>query len=565
VTGETILRTKLKWLTGLRVVVVTVFLGLFLALNTGTSGHEASRLFAALIVGTYALTIVYALALKWLNSKWDQLVAGIQITGDLACITSVVASTGGIESPFTFLYPIAIITGTMLLGRNGGLASTIAAATIYAAVAWPSLVDQDGATWWTHRGEVASMMLRMLAFVAVFLLSNHLVAAAADAVLRLEERESGFRALSAFHENIVQSMSSGLFTADLEGRVTSFNPAGYAMLALSPTDVLGRPCWDLFGWDEGPVFYTRLAQRGVPYRFERETLRRDGRRVLLGMTLSWLKDSNGAPVGMVGIFQDLTEIKALEERVHQRERLASVGELAAGLAHEIRNPLAAISGAMEVLQQDLSLHGEYQTLMGIAMRETERLNGLIGQFLLYARPSSPQKRSCDLVPLVKETLALLRTHPDCRSDIEIVERYSDPQLSVEVDSNQLRQVVWNLVLNAMQAMPQGGRLEVWLRPAPAATGAAVVMVISDTGCGIRPDDIPRMFVPFFTTKPGGSGLGLAIVHRIVEEHRGHVDVRSEWAKGTHVVVTLPAGMAPRVTRAGGDPAREGAPGPARAA
>jgi two-component system sensor histidine kinase PilS (NtrC family) len=477
----------------------------------------------------------------------------------------VVASTGGIESPFTFLYPIAIITGTMVLGRNGGLAATIAASTIYAAVAWPSLVDPEGTTWWTHRGELASMMLRVLAFVAVFLLSSHLVAAVADATLRLEERESGFRALSAFHENIVQSMSSGLFTADLDGRVTSFNPAGYAILALAPADVLGLRCRDLFGWEEGPAFYMRLAQRGVPYRFERETLRRDRRRVLLGMTLSWLKDSNGAPVGMVGIFQDLTEIKALEARVHQRERLASVGELAAGLAHEIRNPLAAISGAMEVLQQDLSLHGEYQTLMGIAMRETERLNGLIGQFLLYARPSAPHKRSCDLVPLVKETLALLRTHPDCRSDIEIVERYSEALSGVEADANQIRQVIWNLVLNALQAMPEGGRLEVRLRPVDAANGSAVELAISDTGCGIRCDDIPRMFLPFFTTKPGGSGLGLAIVHRIVEEHRGHVDVHSEWAEGTQVTVTLPIGTVQGITRTGVTPSREDAPRPARAA
>ncbi len=562
--AETI-RTKLKWLTGLRVVVVTVFLGLFLALNVGTSGHSASRLFVALIVGTYALTIVYALGLKWLNQKWDPIVAVIQVAGDLACITSVVASTGGLESPFTFLYPIAIITGTMVLGRNGGLAATLACATIYAAVAWSSLGDAGVATWWTHRGELASIMLRVLAFVAVFLLTNHLVAAATAATLRLEERESGFRALSAFHENIVQSMSSGLFTADLEGRVTSFNPAGYAMLALSPADVLGRPCWELFGWDEGPEFYGRLAQRGVPYRFERETRRRDRRRVLLGMTLSWLKDSDAAPVGMVGIFQDLTEIKALEDRVHQRERLASVGELAAGLAHEIRNPLAAISGAMEVLQQDLSLHGEYQTLMGIAMRETERLNGLIGQFLLYARPSSAHKRSCNLVPLVKETLALLRTHPDWRPAIEILELYPDTPLWVEADANQLRQVAWNLVLNALQAMPEGGRLEVRLREASAATGPVVEMVVSDTGFGIRPDDLPRMFLPFFTTKPGGSGLGLAIVHRIVEEHRGHVDVHSEWAQGTQVIVTLPAGAGDALGPSGVTAERGQAPRPTGAA
>ncbi|HET8759989.1 MAG TPA: ATP-binding protein, partial [Nitrospiria bacterium] len=265
-----------------------------------------------------------------------------------------------------------------------------------------------------------------------------------------------------------------------------------------------------------------------------------GRRVLLGMTLSWLKDSNGEPMGMVGIFQDLTEIKALEDKVRQRERLASVGELAAGLAHEIRNPLAAISGAMEVLQQDLRLEGEPGTLMGIALRETERLDDLIGQFLLYARPPSPQKRYCDLVRLVKETLVLLRTHNDFRPAIEVAEQLPDAPVWVEADANQIRQVVWNLLVNALQAMPDGGRLSVRLRAVAAKRSNAVALTIGDTGQGVKSEDLHRMFLPFFTTKPGGSGLGLAIVHRIVEEHRGHVDVQSEWTKGTQVTVTLPA-------------------------
>ncbi len=550
--AETI-RAKLRWLIGLRVVVVTVFLGLFLALNTGASGDATSRVFGLVIVGTYTLTIFYALALKWLSPRWDPLFAVVQIAGDIGCITTVVAITGRIDSPFTFLYPVVILAGTMVLGRTGGLVSTVAAGAIYATLAWPSTATVDLATWWAQRSGLTPVVLRVLAFVAVFLLGNHLVATATAATRRLHERETGFRTLSAFHENIVHSMSSGLVTADLDGRVTSFNPAAYAMLGLSPDEALGRPCWELFVWEGGSAFYARVAQRNVPYRFEREVPRRDGQRVLLGMTLSWLKDSNGAPMGMVGIFQDLTEIKALEDKVHQRERLASVGEVAAGLAHEVRNPLAAISGAMEVLQQDLRLDGEAGTLMGIVLRETERLNGLIGQFLLYARPASPHKRSCDLVHLVTETLALLRTHQEFRSEIEICEQLPDTPVWVEADANQLRQVVWNLLLNALQAMPDGGRLTVVLRTLAAERGPVVALTVGDTGQGIKPEDLPRVFLPFFTTKTGGSGLGLAIVHRIVDEHRGHVDVHTELGKGTQVTVALPSGTP-------GDSA-PGAPGP----
>ncbi len=543
---ETI-HAKLRWLIGLRVVVVTVFLGLFLALETGSRGHGAHALFSFLIIGTYGLTIVYALALKWMGARWSGWFAAIQLTGDLACITTVVATTGGVESPFTFLYPLVIIAGTMVLGGTGGLGTTALAGAIYAALAWGRLTSSGlTAMWWDERQVFLPVILNVLAFLAVFLLSNHLVAVAATATERLAERESGFRALSAFHENIVQSMSSGLFTADLAGRVTSFNHAGYSILGLSSADVLGRPCWDLFGWTDGPLFYAGMSTRRIPYRFERETIRHDGGRLLLGMTLSWLKEPHGDPTGMIGIFQDLTEIKALEETVRQRERLASVGELAAGLAHEIRNPLAAISGAMQVLQQDFQSEGEHHALMAIAVRESERLNGLIGQFLLYARPASAHKRSCDLTLLVRETLALLKAHRDYRVEVDIREEFLDSELWVRADANQLRQVVWNLLLNGLQAMPSSGRLTVGLRtiePAePGKAGMAEIMV-SDTGEGIRPEDLRRIFLPFFTTKSGGSGLGLAIVHRIVEEHGGDVEVRSEWHRGTRVIVTVPSGEA----------------------
>ena len=333
-TAETI-HAKLKWLIGLRVVVVTVFLGLFLALETGSHGSSASPLFSTLIIGTYGLTILYAGALKWMRPTWGGGFAAIQTAGDLASITAVVAATGGIESPFTFLYPLVITAATMVLGRAGGVTTTAAAGTIYAALAWSRLAFGGFSMWWEQRYLFSPVVLNVLAFVAVFLLSNHLVSVAATATTRLAERERGFRALSAFHENIVQSMSSGLFTADLDGRVTSFNQAGYAILGVASREVLGRLCWEVFGWVDGAAFYSGVVRQKIPHRFERETVRRGGNRLLLGMTLSSLKGPNGEPAGLVGIFQDLTEIKALEDRMRRRERLASVGELAAGLAHEI--------------------------------------------------------------------------------------------------------------------------------------------------------------------------------------------------------------------------------------
>lgn len=537
-------QAKLKWLIGLRVVVVTVFLGLFIALQTGSQGSGMYRLFLGLIVGTYLLTILYALCLNWLPNRWRGVFAALQLGGDLGCVTVVVSATGGIESPFTFLYPMVIIAGTMVLGRNGGLAATGSAAGIYVVLAWSGWPSSEIIHWWDERQMFSPVVLNTLAFLGVFLLSDHLVAAVTTATQRLAERESGFRALSAFHENIVQSISSGLFTADLNGRVTSFNSAGYTMLGLSSGDVLGRSCWELFGWTDSAWLDDGTLRRNFPYRFERETTRRNGQRLLLGMTLSWLKGPTGDPAGFIGIFQDLTDIKALEEQVRQRERLASVGELAAGLAHEIRNPLAAMSGAMEVLQHDLHLEGEHQLLMAIALRETERLNGLISQFLLYARPASPYKRVCDLRLVVGETVALLKSHHAYRPTVDIREDAPAEPLWVTADANQLRQVVWNLFLNALQAMPNGGRLTIRLceHSATSDGGRVVEMMIGDTGQGIRAEDLRRMFLPFFTTKAGGSGLGLAIVHRIVEEHGGHVDVASEWEKGTRVLITLPGGV-----------------------
>jgi len=192
------------------------------------------------------------------------------------------------------------------------------------------------------------------------------------------------------------------------------------------------------------------------------------------------------------------------------------------------------------------LDEEQQTLMAIALRESERLNALIGQFLLYARPASGQKSECDVVPLVGETLALLKTHHGYRDDVVIDSWCSDEALQVRANANQLRQVVWNLVLNALQAMPDGGTLRVELRALPGHDGQHrwVEMAVRDNGRGIEPQDLSRVFVPFFTTKNGGSGLGLAIVHRIIEEHGGRVEVRSEVNKGTTVTVTLPASGVP---------------------
>jgi two-component system sensor histidine kinase PilS (NtrC family) len=269
-------------------------------------------------------------------------------------------------------------------------------------------------------------------------------------------------------------------------------------------------------------------------------MKKDGSKAILGMTASLLKDEANAVRGIILIFQDITKMIEMEEQVRTQERLATVGSLAAGIAHEIRNPLASLSGSIQVLQGELDLHGDNKHLMDIVVRETDRLNTIITEFLEYARLKNAQNDRIELLPILDETIMLLKNCRDCSCDIRI--RHTiDPDVVIRGDAQRLRQVFWNLLINACQAMPQGGEIVITARPFTRAHDDTSwwEIRIADTGWGIAYDDRVKIFNPFFTTKTGGTGLGLAIVYRIIEDHRGTITVDSVPGKGTQFIIRLP--------------------------
>jgi two-component system sensor histidine kinase PilS (NtrC family) len=554
------IRKKLKWLMSLRVMIVTILMGGSIALKVGQSAQIGSfSIFYFLIAFTYLLTILYGLVLKHIRAL--TLFTYCQIAVDIGLETSLVAATRGLASPFTFLYLISIISSSMILYRRGGIAAALASSILYGMAGGLQYygIIQFGAEVLQPREAIYSLLINIVAFFTVAILSSNLAEKLKQTRQSLHEKETGLTELKAFHENIVQSISSGLLTADLAGRVTSFNRAAQEITGLSWEEVKGRRCVEVFPWKGLQEFYDDPLKIYRSSRHDVETKRNDGSRLLLGVTLSSLRDEQGRVAGVVGTFQDLTKIRELEEEMRKQEKMASIGEMAAGMAHEIRNPLAALSGSMQVLRKELVLNDEHQHLMEIALKETYRLNNIITEFLYYARPSPPNYKSCDLNRLLGETLQLLQNSKDYHKGIQIRTAFGREPILVKVDPDQMKQVFWNLSINAVQAMSAGGVLTVTVAVrnmeedgafyrlrVPGWTGEknhihyCTEIIFEDSGSGIRREHLYRIFDPFFTTKSHGSGLGLAIVHRIIEDHGGRVWAESKAEKGARFTIQLPA-------------------------
>ncbi len=532
-----------------RVLAVTVLLGTFVLFQIGFSrGLSLSAPFYFLIGAVYLLTLLYAFSINQVTELVP--FSYLQLGLDLLLETVLVAFTGGVESPFTFLFLITIISGSMLLYQQGGITIASLACVVYTGlvgVPYFYKVSFIPVATVPSRELLYTLFLNLTAFYTVAYLSGRLAEQLRQTGESLQEKAKGLTQLQVFHENVVQSMSGGLFTTDLEGRITSFNRAGEEITGFTKEEILGNSWWELFSQKDPKVFGYRLETADAPFRFDTETQRKGGTPLLLGVTLTPLLDDRGQKTGMVGMFQDLTKIRAIEEEMKKRERLASIGELAAGMAHEIRNPLAALSGSMQVLSRELKLEEENRRLMEIALKETERLNMIITTFLRYARPMPLNKKRCSLHDLLEDTLSLLRNSPDYRDHISLVTKFTKGKVWMMMDPDQMKQVFWNLVLNAIEAMPQGGQLTIETRRPKTTprfadhqpTPSIVEVRFVDTGVGINPKDLERIFYPFFTTKQKGSGLGLSIVHRIVEEHGGQILVESKPGQGTTMTLRLP--------------------------
>jgi two-component system, NtrC family, sensor histidine kinase PilS len=551
------IKTRLKWLMAFRVVVVTLLLGLSIAFQIAK--HELVFAYYALIVFTYAITIAYAVALRQLATPQTvRQFAYVQIGVDLLLETFLVARTEGIGSPFTTLYVITVSFASFILQRRGGLLTAGVSAILFGVVTNIQLYELTYFSEWLQPSGLSTAQtlnaygVHALAVLAVGFLSGTLSEQLRRADQSLVETEQGLSRLQAFHENVVQSIPSGVFTTDGEGRLTWLNRAALDMTGYETGAVLHRSWWEVFGDRRDN------ASRAVPSSFEVEGLRADGSRLVLGMTLSPLIEGD-VRVGLVGVFKDLTQVRDLEEEVRRREWFAKIGEMSAGMAHEIRNPLGGMAGALQMLRKEPTLDAENARLMDIATREATRLNAIVTEFLRYSRPPDLNLKECDLRELVNDTVALIRHDGQVQDAQDVVVQHGEDIPPVQMDPDKMKQVFWNLATNALQAMPSGGRLTISTsrrRITSGKRGGDVVEVaIRDTGVGIKKEDLNRIFFPFFTTKKDGSGLGLATAQRIVDQHGGWIRVESEEGKGARFAVCLPveAGTGPRLWHEGREP------------
>jgi two-component system sensor histidine kinase PilS (NtrC family) len=514
------LRRKLVWLTLFRLAIVTVLLGGTAAVMgpLGLGAAASTRPLYVVIVATYAASLLFAALLR--AGRGLRALAYAQIVLDTAIAAAVIAGTGLSESVFVFMFSLGIVNGSILVYRRGAVVAAALAIGVYLAVCW--LLAPRGPL------PVVRLFAHAMAFVATALLASYLAEMLRTTHERLEARESQIEAITALHEAIVQSLTSGLLTLDPAGRITFMNRAGEEMTGLGLDGVLGQPAARWF------------AEYEATPRGEIEWANRRGERLRVGYSVFPLHAPAGAPIGSAMIFQDLTQLRAMEEAMQRGERLADLGRVSAALAHELRNPLASMTGSIELLRERSGLGEEDRRLMEIVLREASRLEQLVSEFLAFARPAPLRRARVDLAAVVEDTLSVFVHDPAAAS--LVVSRSTAPA-PLECDPDQIRQVLWNLLSNAAQAAAgeerDGGPATVRVACGPDAAGGAW-MEVADDGPGIPHADQARIFLPFFTTKRDGTGLGLATVHRIVDAHGGTVTLDSGPSRGARFRVSLPA-------------------------
>jgi two-component system sensor histidine kinase PilS (NtrC family) len=531
-------RRRVARLLLLRTLVVTVVLGLSLWLVAkGTPPQPgAVWLQSAIIAATYLSSIVFGVLLRRGLAPRD--VARPMLANDLVLTSALVYVTGGALSPYTFLFALTIVTAGALAYRRGAMVVTGAALGALIAVsllAWSRALDvplpPQVHPWEQTPLELARTLgIHVATLVGVGALSFIF----GDQLQRGAETLATTRRAAAdlltLHQDIVRSLSSGLITLAPDGTILTANETA-AEILLVELSALGGVRIDAVMpglsamLDEAAGGELRRADLTVPAR---------GKALVLGVTVSPLRDVRDQVIGRVINFQDLTELKRLEQHARRAERLATVGHLAAGIAHEIRNPLASISGSIELLRQSPQASDDDRTLMAIVNREIQRLNMLIGDLLDYANPKPKQAVDLDLAVVVDEVLQVARGD-QVFTDVDLASEVERP-LAIHADPSKLRQVLWNLLRNAAEAAATGGR---HVRVTARALSGGARIVVEDDGPGITKDQLGRIFEPFFTTKPKGTGLGLAMSHAVVAEHGGRLDVESEVGKGTKMVVSLP--------------------------
>jgi two-component system sensor histidine kinase PilS (NtrC family) len=541
---ETSFGTRLWWLIVGRAAVASLVLlaGAVWVRGTFTSNLPDSLLsIKSFILVVAALTLVYSAA--HIIAKNYGLQARVQFFGDVLLVTWLVWITGAVHSPYTALYIVVISAASWFIGARGALITSIGSAAAFNACA---LLLLSGVAPGSNlraeeslRAVIQTMGLADVSFLVVGLLAAKLAERQLHSDVQLAAATRSLADLRALHERIVESIRSGLITTDLEGQIYIFNAAAEEITGYTAKEVSGKNASMFFGdiTRQTTVSMEAAASGKVSPRFEVDSLTQSGFMLHLGFSIAPLFLESGEKSGFVITFQDLTDVRVMEETARRQDRLAAVGRLAASIAHEIRNPLAAMRGSIQMLRAELKEDSDHAQLMEIILRESDRLNKIVTDYLNYARPRPAAMEKIDICELIRETLKLLRNSPELSDGHSLSEDLPAESLIVKGDAEKLKQVCWNVARNALQSMPQGGNFNV---SANRTDADRVVIRFQDSGCGMSPEQVERLFEPF-TSTTGGTGLGMSIVYQIIRDHSGTINVRSREGKGTTISVELPGG------------------------
>ena len=536
---DNFLDKRLRWLIFFRVVIATFLLGIttFIRIKETEPSLRATLSPVYFII---ALIYLFSFACLFIPKiiKNIELNIYIQSLSDLSLITGLVYATGGIESIYSVFYPLVIIYSVLFQAGRGGLISASVGSIFYGLLLdleYYGLIQPVSLLGYDYNYEAdyifSRIFIHIISFYIVALLTSFAVKQEKKARDLLEEKKSAFDQLDLLHKSIIESVESGILTIDLNGNIKSFNKGAEEITGFLRSEIINKKLSDVFPGLSNLLYKENQWKEGK--RFE---VMDSGK--ILGCSVTPLVNSNRKKVGNTLIFQDLTVIKEMQRKIERNKRLAFVGEMAAGLAHEIRNPLASISGPIQMLSKNLRLDETDRKLMQIILRGKDRLDGFVKDFLLLARPKQSERRDINVEFIIDDLLESLRFSPEWREDIEVIKNLCN-QASIYGNKAEIRQVIWNMILNAIQAMPEGGNLKIETREVFNDTKEYLEIRISDNGCGIEENNLNKVFEPFYTTKKNGTGLGLAIVNRIVESHMGKIKIRSKPGKETDCMVLLP--------------------------
>ena len=540
---------QLLWMIGIRLVIITsVLLPAFLLDLSSSQGGLAFPSVLRIAGFTYLASLLYLIV--WLRAPANPATqAYLQFSGDLLLITLLMREAGGAISPFSILYLVVISVAATLLRRRAGVLIATLATLLYglllagSQLGWTAIAGAEVEPPGLGRF-VYLLIVHVVGFYGVAMMTSFLARDVALLQRHLDEASEDLAELEAFHRDVVESMNSGLMTTDRDGVITRVNRVGLALLDAQPEELIGRSVFDIGLVSQSAWRSNRISESDERLRHETPLVTR-GETRWIGYSIGDLRDPAGEQLGYTVIYQDLTDWRRLREQVRLQDRMAAIGEMAASLAHEIGNPLAAISGSVQMLERSAPPGTAQSKLLAITLKESRRLDRTIKDFLAFARPRQHSPSRFEVTALLQEHFELLLNSEEVKDHHELDLRLDPPSVSIDGDPDGISQVFWNLAQNALRAMPDGGSLVIEGRP----TEPGYTIRFCDTGRGMTEEEQANLFQPFKSFFDG-SGIGMAIVYRVIEEHRGQIAVESAPGEGTRIAVTLPRNLGSASARIG---------------